>query len=747
MATTTDTPDLPRAALIKRGVIKPEHGASGTPNFGGYITGVDFNPKLDGKRAMRIYDEMRVDGQVQAILLACKLPIKSASWEMHAPDDGDNTDLAIADFCKKALFDDGAMVEPWGQVLSHLLLRLDFGVSAVEKVWTLGDDGRLRFERLAPRLPQTFERFQIDERGMLTALDQYAYRGPGGQFGLFSIPAEYLMLTVHNREGDNYWGRSLLRAAYKHWYLKDQFYRIDAVRHDRWGIGIPEAKIDDQANLTDTELAKIDSMLEGMRGDQAAYIRHPKSIEVDILVPQGGTAQADSLGTSIDHHDIKIAQSILAGFMTQGSQKHGSFGLGSRLADFFTTALEALAAEICHDLKTQVVKPLCDVNFPMQGRQYPTPVANGVSDSDMGELADVLQKIGKDFVTPDDSLEDMLRTMMGAPPLPDDLRGRDRTTVVVPSQFGQPALPPNADGLPEKTAAAQRAARRALRLRAYTDPISGRAFSRAPTPLEDRIFALRDVPNALDRYTDALIDRLTQIRRDQLARIVAQAVQKDGRETAAHTDVRPDTISLPLVDEIERAIKDTQQRVFAYGGQQVQDELRKQGASIAATARGENIFALADVSASANKRAAKSHLVTSAQVTSEKLSDTWYGRILDEVGRERRTGTQGDALEQAVLGRLSDAADVGVAREARAEVNEAFGLGRATEASAHKDDIAGCVYSAILDANTCEECEAADGEEFAYGSEEYFDLLPPNKDCEGRDACRCVILYLYEGAS
>lgn len=53
------------------------------------------------------------------------------------------------------------------------------------------------------------------------------------------------------------------------------------------------------------------------------------------------------------------------------------------------------------------------------------------------------------------------------------------------------------------------------------------------------------------------------------------------------------------------------------------------------------------------------------------------------------------------------------------------------------------IYSAILDANVCEFCKAADGKESMTGD----DLPPvPNVDCLGRWRCRCVWVYVFEEA-
>ncbi len=196
------TEDMPRPGA--------EYGATGTPIFGGFISGEDYNPKLDGAKALLVYDEMRRgDAQVNATMRVLKLPLQSSTWDIDPPDGSkDPQDQAIADFCASALFDDDAMAQPWNFVLNHILLKLDFGVSILEKIFTIGELGEIRYHRLAPRLPRTIFRWIIDpETGALEAVVQFAPKG--GAFQYLTIPAMYAAVFVQDREGDNYFGRAL----------------------------------------------------------------------------------------------------------------------------------------------------------------------------------------------------------------------------------------------------------------------------------------------------------------------------------------------------------------------------------------------------------------------------------------------------------------------------------------------------------------------------------------------------------
>lgn len=770
-----------------------ERGATGTPNFGGFIVGEDYNPSLDGQRGMQVYDEMRrSDGQVKAVLLVVKLPLKGATWRIDAPKSATGREQEIADWVHGALFETGAMETPWQYVLNHLLMKLEFGVSVLEKVWTVADDGSWRLRKLAPRLPFTLEEWIEDEHGNLVTIVQRAWKR--GAFARLELPRPTCVVSVHDQEGGNWFGSSILRPAYPHWFWKTQLYRIDAVKHDRWGVGIPEAVLDKDQTFSTDELSAIDRVLKGLRAHEKGYLRHSSKWELKIRTPEGSGSASSDLMASVDHHNAMIARSILAGFLSQGEQPHGSFGLGSRLTDFFTNALESVADDTCEDVNTQVVRPLCDLNFPMADVRYPKLTVSNLSDIDMKELASTLQTLGR-HVTPDDDLEDVLRSMMNLPPLPKTLRGRreqqraafpqDGSGQPVPTDAPPGAASPTPSPAPASEGAdgAQALARvrvnaaRFLRLtRSSYVTATGHVLGRAPTPFELAVFNLHEIPAALDQAATRLAEAIAEVRWAQLDAILDELVRKDARdETGAFTDLRPSKIALPKVQDLERAIKRAQADIAVYGALQVQEEARRQGtvlplgalthalAPFSPSASGGPLregaaravlhalaaFPLAQPAVDAGKGIARSALVTSAAITAERLSDTWYGRILETALAERRAGTQGEDLRAAVQQRLFEEATKPPLGEARAEVNEAFAVGRAVEAQTVADQIDLVEYSALMDENTCGACADLDGEQFPFGSPRYYETMPPYRGCHGSrgraDACRCVHLFLFKG--
>lgn len=742
-----------------------ELGAPGNQNIYGWLTGEDYNQDLDGQVAAVVYDEMRRGhAQTAAVLLMCKLRIKGATWRIEPASD-DPQDVAIADFCTAALLDDDAMSTTWTQVLETALLKLDFGSSALEKVWTVDEHGALRLRKLAPRLPKTFYQwFEDPQTGDLATLRQYAPKNGNWQF--LNIPREKLSLHIRQREGNNWFGISLLRAAYPHWWYIKQLYRIAAVSADREHQGIPIARLTEHYKATSAPLDKIEETLAGLRSYERAYLVQPHGVEYDWLVSKSTGERMQGLMLLIEHHNLMISRSVLQSFSAQGEQRHGSFGAAAVTYDVFQDAELGTAADLCGELTREVIKPLCEFNFDMTGRKTPKLVANDLGKVDTGALADSGAKLATaKILTMDDELEDYYRRLLGAPLLPEALRGRDRTQSTSTDPNNPDGNPPEPDPTNGKQPGRSKAPEVNDDSSQFTSfrvigrdgrPLSrgyrelGLTFAREPNARERQVLALHEIPRRLDEEKARLAAALASLRREEVQAIAKVLAKKDARRTAAFTDLRPSQLPAPKTAAIKRAIRDAQDRVMTYGADQVVAELQRQGTAFDAIEAGRARFdamTLAGSSPASNRKTAKSALVSSATTTADRLAKQWQSTALENAQRLRRSGLVGDAFVDAIIAELDRDSGASLTRAANEEVNEAFGLGRATQASLFQDDIETAVYSSVLDANTCGNCEELDGKEFIVGSDDYLECSPPYVRCDGRDQCRCVWLYIATGAS
>ncbi len=435
------------------GVAAQEKGVSGTENYGGTIRREDYNPDFDDwQKAVPIYDKMRrTDSMIRSMLQVIKLPLRGATWQCNPASD-DPVDKQIAEFCTNALFDDDSMDDPWDYTLRHILLMLDFGVSVLEKVWKVDDEGYYKFKRLAPRLPKTLREWHVNREGKLIALVQYApvstFSGREDQitkvryggsisYQYLTIPAEYVAVFNMEREGDNYQGTSLLRNVYRNWWFKDQAYHIMGVGLDRWGVGIPIVQLEEGHKLTAGDKDTLVSILQRIRANEQAYMVMPEHSEFTIQPSGGGQGTQSHFGIQwIDHQDSQIARNVLASFLTMGRDPVGTLGFGSRLTDMFISSLDGIAAGVGGDIKRQLVKPLCDLNFDMSRRKYPEPVCLDLEQTELSAYIEALTQLTGTMITPQDDDEDRLRKMLRMAPLKGQNRGK-RTPGAMPGKPGE----------------------------------------------------------------------------------------------------------------------------------------------------------------------------------------------------------------------------------------------------------------------------------------------------------------------
>jgi hypothetical protein len=349
-------------------------GLPGTPIFHGFLADFgEYNSQMEGLAGIRVYEKMRrSDAQVAATLLVCELPIRAARWDI-VPASDSNFDRDVAAFVRDNLFGgleyvspSGVKVtQPWDDVLRNALLCLAFGAAAHEEIYAVDGD-RVRLARLAPRLPVTFYRWLTDVDGeTLVALNQYGYRN--ANFESVEIPAERLGIFTFNQEGANFFGRSILRPAYMHWYIKHQLYRIDAIAGERNGLGVPTIEQGPNGSREDREAAE--KWVAQLAAHEKTGISLPSGWKFSL---QGVQGSVRDLYNSIQHHNIEISRTALAFFMNlgQGVRASGSRALGESQTEFFFLAVQATADYLARTLTATAVRRLVDFNWQVERYPY-----------------------------------------------------------------------------------------------------------------------------------------------------------------------------------------------------------------------------------------------------------------------------------------------------------------------------------------------------------------------------------------
>lgn len=425
-----EAPTAPTDKTAPRG----ETGQSGTSAFSGIIT-EEYLGTLNGTAGITIYDKMRKsDATVRAILQVITLPIRRANWFVE-PASQDPADVEAADFVKHSLFD--WMTITWDDFLRQALLMLPYGCMLFEKVFDMKEfEGKtyLVWKKLAPRLPKSIQSWQTADHQ--DGVQQYLIDGK-----VVSIPMEKLVVFVNEKEGDNWWGTSVLRAAYKSWYYKTGFEHIDSVAFERQGLGVPYAKMPTGYSASDEDRAA--SILQNMRAHDKSYVIIPQEYDVGFL-DMKATSTRDPRN-SIAYHNREITKSVLAQFLELGSTNIGSRALSTDQTDLFLQSIEAVANAIKDVMNKYAVQQLVDFNFNVQ--QYPKLVYNGISRVDADVLSTAYQRFTQSKgIVPSAGDEKYFREMLGLPERdpdeddvadPQDVEDQQKTDQQVQDQLQQ----------------------------------------------------------------------------------------------------------------------------------------------------------------------------------------------------------------------------------------------------------------------------------------------------------------------
>lgn len=356
----------------------------------------ETNPALVWPLSNDVYDRMRrEDPQVMSVLRAVTLPVQESEWRLDAtgvrPEVAAHiaTDLGLAIVGQEPVAPKRTKGRfSWDEFLRLALLELVFGHSVFEQVYSVDAFGRAHIAKLAWRPPRTICEFEVARDGGLVAVKQFGAGVVGGTVNGRSnlvllpstdirIPVSRLCVFVNEREGGNWAGVSLLRAAYKMWLLKDRTLRVQALVAERNGLGLPSytsAPPPEGASYEDTKAwleEEIDRGLEiakGARAGDTAGASLPNGAKLELV---GVTGRVPDLDKQIRYYDEQIARTVLANFLNLGGENStGSWALGDTFESFFTKSLNALTRHIATTVNQHVIEDLVDANW---GTEEPAP--------------------------------------------------------------------------------------------------------------------------------------------------------------------------------------------------------------------------------------------------------------------------------------------------------------------------------------------------------------------------------------
>jgi phage gp29-like protein len=389
-----------------------EIGGSGTYFYKGYITAEEYSIDLQGKYGLQVYDVMRKsDPTIHAILNVCKQPILGAHWSIEPASD-DPKDQEIAERANYEFFDRNIV---FTDVMREGLTMLDFGFFIAELVYEITEyEGipYIGFKKIASRKQRSILKFAMDDDNP-GVTQQLPNLGTA-----VNIPRNKMLYAVNDQEGENYFGVSMLRYAYKPWKIKDGLEIMNAVALENQGMGIPYIKKGINGQATDEgELKTARSMLRQQRLNEEAFWEYPASLEIGFTDMKGHTTK-DILPT-IEYQDKQITLSVLAQFLELGQTGgSGSRAVSQDHSRLFVKALIAVARNWQKAFQRDVIDQWVDLNYSGLQNGKPKLIFSTISDEDVAETATAvagLMQVGA--ITKDRDIENRLRSLLNLPAL------------------------------------------------------------------------------------------------------------------------------------------------------------------------------------------------------------------------------------------------------------------------------------------------------------------------------------------
>jgi len=440
-----------------------ELGSTGLRRSGGTVF-EEFLVNLRGLRGARIYREMADnDPTIGSMLYAIEKVVTRLEWRIDPysdnSEDGEisKEDKEVAAFVESCLHD---MSESWDSALSQMLSMLVFGFSFHEIVYKVrhGDnkdprhkskfnDGRIGWRKMPIRAQETLFRWMMDEDGGIQGMVQV----DPSSGGIHEIPIEKALLFRTSSQKNNPEGRSILRNAYRAWYFKRRIEEIEAIGIERDLAGLPVAYVPpeflsstataEQASV----LASIQNIVTSIKRNEQEGIVMPSMYDDQghkvfdlVLLSSGGSRQFDT-DKVIQRYDQRIAMSILSDFILLGSDRVGSYALGTSKMDLWSMSVDSIAKNIAEVINQHAIPRLLKLNG-MDVSRAPYLTYGEVSHVDLNEIAGFVGNLVQTgAIVPDPKLEEYLRDLAGLPPAEHD--GQNFGMPPMPEAAGMPPMP------------------------------------------------------------------------------------------------------------------------------------------------------------------------------------------------------------------------------------------------------------------------------------------------------------------
>jgi hypothetical protein len=653
-----------------------------------YVDQVEYVPELQWPMSVPVYDRMLTDAQLSGLQRSVRLPLQARNYVIDPNGADEESVVRLADDLDLPILgqDRGPRRRrrnrfSFADHIPTAMRALGHGHYFFEQVGEIGDDGLWHLRKLAPRPPRTISEINVEADGGLKSIKQNIGFNPP------ELPVSRLVAYVWDYEAGMWAGTSMIRPCYKNWLIKDRLLRVDAIKHERSGMGIPVAEA--APGMGPEEVAQLGEMMRAMKVTETGGGAVPSGVKAMLM---GTTGSLPDTIDSIRFHNEEMNNSFLAMFKNLGqSQAGGSYALGQVQYDFFGLALDAVEDWLLTTFNLHVVEDWYDWNYG-EDSQPALVVVDEDDEPDSTLFQQGLEEADEEGEREVEQFEAAAKEKLAREKR---VRGRRRSGGA--ASVESPSLP-----LPDR-------------------PLRRQPYAHEITAATD--FA--EIDQKLDDGIAKLTDEIKKLQKVQVSELRDLIVDADG-DLAKLAVLEPTPVA-------ESAILNQMQLAASSGIDEAAKEAQRQGkAKVTKPSLDDDLQARLAARAAATDRLLARDFGTAASRQAMRLTNEGVAatKVADQVAAHL-TGLSTKYIEDKANGALTQAMNDG------------------RKATMTRNSPKRIYSSELLDSNTCEECVAVDGREYEAIDDANEDYPTGGySDCLGMERCRGTLVAVYhEGES
>ena len=447
-AAAGDTSAEDMALLAEAGSIPifAELGSTGLKRSAGYLD-EEFLPQLRGRKAVSVYKEMSEnDPIIGSLLFAVVKLIADVEWRVEPA--GKDKDAANAAKLVETAMDD--MNVPWSEFIMEAATCLIYGWSWHEVVYkrrggpwernprlrSKYTDGMIGWRKMPIRSQETLLRWLFDDSDDTIGMVQMA----PPRYETKVIPLNRSLLFRHGTYKGSPEGRSMLRNAYRPWFMKKRLEEIEAVGIERDLAGLPIVHVPAEmlraraGSEQHKQVEAFKKMVKSVRRNEQEGMVFPRAYDQDTKgklyefeLLGGGGSRAFNIDATIRRYEERILGTVLADWILVGHQQTGSYSMHLDKTGMFRTALNSTAKSMAETINRHAIPRLFMANG-WKPSELPKIVPSDVDAPDLAQLSTFMSAMAGMGLQwfPDPTMEQFVRQTARMPELTEDAEERRR---------------------------------------------------------------------------------------------------------------------------------------------------------------------------------------------------------------------------------------------------------------------------------------------------------------------------------